>query len=39
MRRFKLLSMLTLVLVVILLTATAAYAYAAYHGNWAEQPY
>jgi len=39
MRRIKLFPVLALVIVATLLMTSVVYAYAAYHGNWAEQPY
>ncbi len=39
MRKLKFISMLMLLIVAALLVNSVVYAYAAYHGNWAEQPY
>ena len=39
MRRIKLFPVLALAIVATLLMTSVVYAYAAYHGNWAEQPY
>jgi hypothetical protein len=39
MRRIKFFPVLALAIVATLLMTSVVYAYAAYHGNWAEQPY
>jgi hypothetical protein len=39
MGKVKILSVFMLLMIAVLLIASVVYAYAAYHGNWAEQPY
>jgi len=39
MGKVKILSAFMLLMIAVLLIASVAYAYAAYHGDWAEQPY